>query len=194
MRVSTRCARVAGLCLALCALTSGPARAQAGTYNDYNMWGITGSTGVVDDGDTGKVALNERTINFKSSVTLPASAIVRYHMPAGAMGQWGGGANDPTIITPRFLDNGAAATVNIKIKRSSYTANTVDTIWNWSSDTDPGLVTNAYRTGFNCLYVAALDFNPFYSYWVEVELTKRDATGSVGFAEILVRRGRYEEC
>lgn len=180
-----RFGRVVALLGGLGALAAVPAHAQV---NDYLTWGTVGSTGVVDDADTAEVALNERTVSFKRNATVPATAIVRYNVPAGAMGQWGANGSSPRFFSMRYLDNGAAATVNIRLKTTTFSSEAVTTAWFWSSDEAASAPSNSYRTEVQCTYGLLTDFKPTNSYWFEVELIKRDATGSVGFAEILAER------
>lgn len=173
------------------ALAAAPASAQ---FYEFTSWGTPGSLGIVDEADTGKVAMNERIANFKSNVTLPAKAVMRYNFPAGALGMWGGNDGFSRSFRVRFLDNGPAASINIKLKQSSIYTSTITTVWNWSSDAVSGTPTSSYRVSWDCGYGNITDFQPYYTYWLEVELNKTDATGSVGLAEIFIERSDPEAC
>jgi hypothetical protein len=173
------------------ALAAAPASAQ---FYEFTSWGTPGSLGIVDEADTGKVALNERIANFKSTATLPAKAILRYNFPAGALGMWGGGGGYSRSFHVRFLDNGPAASISIKLKQSNYNSNTITTVWNWSSDAVSSAPSSSYRTSWDCIYGTTTDFKPFNTYWLEVEMNKTDSTGSVGLAEIFIERSDPEAC
>ena len=158
-----------------------------GTLVVHADWTGVGSTGVIDEGDLGKIVLNnDGSATIRSTIS-STSAKIRFnlvdspglHFPAP--GAIAGGLT----FTMRALDNGSGARVIATLKRVSLNGfnqtlpQTTDVLATIDSDLAPP--STAWQTigAQHSARFTGLDFLD-HGYVVEVQLIKHDASGTPG--------------
>jgi hypothetical protein len=142
------------------------------------FWTAAGSTGTVDEADTGLVAFSGANATFKASAT--GSAVLRYNVVAvdDLFSPFQG-----MYMTVRFRDNGADARVLVRLRRFDVVAGTTATLITVDSNAFGASSSWQVREGDNC---AALFSFGIGLYYVEVEMTKSTTDGAPGVAAIVL--------
>ena len=160
----------------------------AGTLVVHADWTGVGSTGVIDEGDLGKIVLNnDGSATIRSTISSTAAKI-RFnlvdspglHFPAP--GAIAGGLT----FTMRALDNGSGARVIATLKRVSLNGfnqtlpQTTDVLATIDSDlAPPSAAWQTIGAQHWSVSTRGLDFLD-HGYVVEVQLIKHDASGTPG--------------
>ena len=166
-------ARRAGLAAAVLVVCAGPATAQV------HPWTAAGSTGVVDDTDTGIVDFINGEARVRAAAVAGSVLNLRYNVVSlqglSGFGQY--------LLRVRFRDNGAAARVQLNLRRYNQATGLLSQVAAFDSNAYPAAV--GYQTRQICL-VHNWDFNAG-PYYIEAALTKSGGTGqpAVGTIQIV---------
>lgn len=145
-----------------------------------NIWTTVGSTGVVDDTDTGIVEF----INGEARVRAVAPAGSLLNLRYNVVQLPGFDGPGSYTLRVRFRDNGAGARVQVNLRRYNTTGTTTQ-VAGFDSNAFPAAV--GYQTRERCINVD-WDFNAG-AYFLDVEMAKSAAAGTPGLATVqLVRR------
>lgn len=169
-RVRRGIARAAGLFMPLLLLSAGGA-AQA----QVHPWTSAGSTGVVDEADTGIVEF----INGEARVRAAAAAGSVLNLRYNVVSLEGFAGPGTYAYRTRFLDNGAGARVQVALTRYrvGFAPSVLDTV-----DSNAYAAQVGYQTQQHCI---AIDWNFIDSvYYIEATLTKSAADGRPALATI----------
>lgn len=159
----------------------------AGTFVVHADWTVIGSTGVIDEGDLGKIVLNnDGSATIRSTIS-STSAKIRFNLtdsPGLQIPQSGAIAGD-LIFSMRALDNGSGARVIATLKRVTldgfninFFPQRTDVLATIDSDLAPP--STGWKTfGTVIRSPSGLDFLD-HGYVVEVQLIKHDASGTPG--------------
>jgi hypothetical protein len=151
---------------------------------DMWVWSQPGATGIVDDESTWAVALNDTSsASIRSSVST-ATAKLRYPVTGGPARLDG---FDPAICMRLSVrDTGPTARVVARLKAVNFASGQQFLLGSYDSDERQLPPSAQYQTAITCPMSNAsggtlqgFNYGDF-SYYIEVELTKTDATGNPG--------------
>jgi hypothetical protein len=178
--------RHAGLALMLTIMAGFPA---IGSAN----WTAAGSTGTVDEADTGLVVFGSNTtiasgfVRLRSTAPLPARADIRYNVTAvgSLLKDPSGIFNSVVTMKVRYRDNGAGNKVIVRLKQYNLNTGNTKTLLRLDSASfgaSPSFQVQSAKSDCKPLD-EILDFTN-NSYFVDVELQKTQASGNPALAMI----------
>ncbi len=170
--------------MSLCVLTVLAFLGQVALANNLDPWTTVGSAGTVDEADAAIVSLSAGVAAVASTASPPATLDMRYNVVAvdGLLQT----AGDAMALTARFLDNGAAARVVLRLREYSLTTGVTTTRITLDSNAFPA--SSAYQVrsaNSTCFSGNFFDFNR-NAYYVEAQIQKTGLTGSAGLAIVQV--------
>jgi hypothetical protein len=185
-----------GLLLLLLGALSGSAAAQDGN----KIWTSVGSTGTVDESAADNIMFGGPYATFRTTVTGPTRAIIRYNVTAvdGLFAQ--AGPLSWPALSVNYRDDGADARVVVYLREYEFGANPSSPALNtrivFDSDLYPP--SNDYQTRNigNCGEFQDFQFVPdnqnIRAYFLEVNLVRDSAQGNPGLGALAL--SRYGVC
>jgi hypothetical protein len=140
--------------------------------NTYQYWTAVGSTGVVDDADTGLAKFTGPAVLLGSAAPNSASLVLRYNVTANPNLEVSGTG----FIGMRYRDNGEDARVTLKLKQAPYDSDTTTTLLEIDSD-DFAPSNNYQYQNFFSGGALDLDFEANF-YYVELTLSRSNSSGT----------------
>jgi len=166
--------RIANTIAMAAAVAAGAAHAQS------HPWTTIGSAGVVDEADTGIVEFMNGEARMRAAAAAGSVLNLRYNV-VSLPGFSGPGHYDLRV---RFRDNGAAARVQLDLRRYNHTGTTTQV---YAFDSNAFAPAVGYQTRERCIAVD-WDFDAG-AYYFEAALTKSAVGGSPALGTIqLIRR------
>lgn len=172
MNIRKTLARGAGVVAVVAAAWAGPAAAQV------HPWTAVGSTGVVDDTDTGIVDFINGEARMRAAAAAGSVLNLRYNV-VSLQGLSGFGQH---VLRVRFRDNGPAARVQLNLRRYNQATGTTSQVLAFDSNNYPAAL--GYQTRQICL-LHNWDFNAG-PYYIEAALTKSGGTGTPAVGTIQI--------
>ena len=140
-------------------------------------WVTAGSTGTVDTADTNTIVFNQDRAELKASATLPAKGTIRYNIVNTGLG------STPNTMDVRFRDNGPGARVVVRMNQINISTGVVS---RWVVfDSNVWAPSSGYQVQIPTCGLS-FDFSGTWEYFLEATLSKTDATGAPGLAEIVL--------
>jgi hypothetical protein len=146
-------------------------------------WTTVGSYGVVDEDDVLDVSFVNGVASINSSAADATNVVLRYNITSTA------DLNDDgvnKVMSVRFRDNGAQSRVRLFLKGYHLSTGSTRNIMRFDSNDYPAVSNYQMQTVGDGCSGGSLDFEQ-YAYYIEVHLSRTDATGRPALAIIQLR-------